>query len=135
MLEKLKTNFYNMITDLGFNITDNRNFETGHSPWLMLRTNGYERVHSLDLQMSKIVLVLDIFSHYNGEREIIRVIDTIADNLKNFITQNQEVLFCYQKNVKILDDKMTGPVRKHGVVVYEFMMGTDNDEEGEKPNE
>ena len=25
--------------------------------------------------------------------------------------------------MKILDDKPTGPVRKHGVVVYEFLMG------------
>ena len=36
---------------------------------------------------------------------------------------NPDVLFCYQKTVKILDDKSTGPVRKHGVVVYEFLLG------------
>jgi hypothetical protein len=25
--------------------------------------------------------------------------------------------------MKILDDKATGPVRKHGVITYEFLMG------------
>jgi hypothetical protein len=136
MLEKLKTDFYSMITELGFNVSDNRNFETGNSPWLILRTNGYERIHSLGLRMSKIVLVLDIFSQYNGEREIIWAIDKIADKLEDFLAQHQEVLFCHQKTVKILDDKATGPVRKHGVAVYEFMVGIDvNTGEETEPNE
>lgn len=136
MLEKLKTDFYTMITELDFNVSDNRNFETGNSPWLVLRTNGYERVHSLGLRMSKIVLILDIFSQYNGEKEIIQAVDKIADNLEEFLNQHQEILFCHQKTVKILDDKATGPVRKHGVVVYEFMMGINTPEEEEtEPNE
>ena len=32
-------------------------------------------------------------------------------------------MFAYQKTLKILDDKSTGPVRKHGVVTYEFLLG------------
>lgn len=135
MLEKLKTDFYGMITELGFNVSDNRNFEIGGSPWLVLRTNGYERTRSLDLRTSKIILVLDIFSEYSGEREIIQAIDKIADNLEDFLTQHQEVIFCHQKTVKILDDKTTGPVRKHGVVSYEFLMGINTPEEEAEPNE
>ena len=136
MLEKLKTDFYGMITELGFNVSDNRNFEIGGSPWLVLRTNGYQRVHSFGLSASKITLVLDIFSQYNGEREIIKVIDKVASNLESFILQHPEVLYCFQKTVKILDDKATGPVRKHGVVSYEFLMGINTPEEEEaEPNE
>lgn len=134
MLEKLKTDFYNMIAGLGFYITDTRNFETGNSPWLMLRTNGYQRVHSLGLRMSKITLVLDIFSKYNGEKEIIVAVDKIADHIEEFLAEHPEVLFCHQKTLKILDDKTTGPVRKHGVLSYEFLMGesTVMEEEGEE---
>lgn len=136
MLEKLKTDFYCLLVELGFNISDNRNFEEGSSPWMMLRTNGYQRVQSFGLSASKITLVLDIFSQYNGEREIIKVIDKIAENLEPFILQHPEVLYCFQKTVKILDDKATGPVRKHGVVSYEFLMGIDTPEEEEtEPNE
>ena len=136
MLEKLKTDFYCLLVELGFNISDNRNFEEGSSPWMMLRTNGYQRVQSFGLSASKITLVLDIFSQYNGEREIIKVIDKIAENLEPFILQHSEVLYCFQKTVKILDDKATGPVRKHGVVSYEFLMGINTPEEEEaEPNE
>ena len=136
MLEKLKTDFYAMIAGFGYNVSDNRNFETGDSPWLVLRSNGYQRAHSIGLRMSKITLVLDVFSQYSGEREIIKVIDKIADNLEEFLVQHPEVLFCHQKSMKILDDKATGPVRKHGVVSYEFLMGINTPEEEEtEPNE
>lgn len=133
MLEKLKTDFYAMIAGLGYNVSDNRQFETGGSPWLVLRSNGYQRAHSVGLRLSKITLVLDIFSQYSGEREIIQVIDKIADNLEEFLAEHPEVLFCHQKSMKILDDKATGPVRKHGVVSYEFLMGLEKtaNEEGE----
>lgn len=133
MLEKLKTDFYAMIAGLGYNVSDNRNFETGDSPWLVLRSNGYQRAHSVGLRLSKITLVLDIFSQYNGEREVIQVIDKVADSLEEFLAKHPEVLFCHQKSMKILDDKATGPVRKHGVVSYEFLMGSDKiaNEEGE----
>lgn len=135
MLEKLKTDFYAMLVELGLNVSDNRNFEEGESPWMMLRTNGYQRVQSFGLSASKITLVLDIFSQYNGEREIIKVIDKVASNLESFILQHPEVLYCFQKTVKILDDKTTGPVRKHGVVSYEFLMGINTPEEEVEPNE
>lgn len=135
MLEKLKTDFYGMLVELGFNISDSRNFEIGESPWMILRTNGYQRVQSFGVSASKITLVLDIFSQYNGEREIIKAIDKIADNLEPFILNHPEVLYCYQKTVKILDDKTTGPVRKHGVVSYEFLMGINTPEEEAEPNE
>lgn len=131
MLEKLKTDFYTMIAGLGYNITDTRNFEEGGSPWLMLRTNGYQRVESFNLTASKITLALDIFSQYSGEREIIRVVDNIAGHLNGFVEEHPEVLFCYQKTLKILDDKATGPVRKHGVLTYEFLMGQDASVESE----
>jgi hypothetical protein len=136
MLEKLKTDFYSMLVGLGYKVSDNRQFDEGGSPWLVLRSNGYKRIHSVGLQMSKITLVLDIFSQYNGEREIILVVDEIADHLEEFLTAHSEVLFCHQKTMKILDDKATGPVRKHGVVSYEFLMGVHAPEEEEtEPNE
>lgn len=133
MLEKLKTDFYTMLVEeLGLNVRDNRNFEDGESPWLLLRTNGYQRVHSLGVRMSKITLVLDVFSQYSGEREIIQIVDKVADSIDGFLAQHPEVLFCHQRTVKILDDKSTGVVRKHGVIAYEFMMGEHFALEGEE---
>lgn len=135
MLEKLKTDFYAMLMGLGYKVSDNRQFEEGSSPWLVLRSNGYQRVHCIGLRMSKITLVLDVFSQYNGEREIILVVDKIADCLEEFLAEHPEVLFCHQKTMKILDDKTTGPVRKHGVISYEFLMGIDMPVEEETEGE
>lgn len=135
MLEKLKIDFYNLIAGLGFSITDTRNFEENKSPWMMLRTGGYQRSHSLDVKTSKITLILDVFSQYNGEREIIQAVEKIADNIERFILDHPEVLFCQQKAMKILDDKATGPVRKHGVVSYEFLLGEETVREEPEENE
>lgn len=135
MLEKLKTDFYNMIAELGFTISDNRNFDDGNSPWLILRTNGYEKTHSFQLDMARVILVLDIFSQYNGEKEIIQAIEKISDNLNDFLFSRPEILYCHQKNVKILDDKSTGPVRKHGVITYEFLLSNNTAAEEDVEND
>lgn len=135
MLEKLKIDFYNLIAGLGFSISDTRNYEDNKSPWLMLRTGGYQRSHSLDVKTSKITLVLDIFSQYNGEREIIQAVEKIADNIDGFISSHPEILVCQQKTMRILDDKATGPVRKHGVVSYEFLLGEEDAREEPEENE
>ena len=122
MLAKLKTQFYSLIKDLEYNITDNSE-SGGIFPWLKLRTNGYRTVKSFNVNMSSAVLVLDIFSKYQGEKEIIEIVEEINEHLHELQEANPEIMFAYQKTLKILDDGATGPVRKHGVVVYEFLMG------------
>lgn len=122
MLTKLKTQFYSLIKNLGYNITDNAEYKE-QFPWLMLRTNGYQTMNSFNVNISSAVLVLDIFSTYSGEKEIIEIVENIGEHLKELQDNNSEIMFAYQKTMKILDDKSTGPVRKHGVVVYEFLLG------------
>lgn len=122
MLAKLKTQFYSLLKGLGYNVTDNAEYREDF-PWLMVRTNGYQSVNSFNLNVSGVTLALDIFSTYPGEKEIIEIVENIGSHLDELRKANPEILFCYQKTMKILDDKPTGPVRKHGVVVYEFLMG------------
>lgn len=122
MLAQLKSQFYSLIKGKGYNITDNAEYKENF-PWLMLRTNGYQILNSFNAKTSNITLVLDIFSQYSGEKEIIEIAEDIQGLLEQLQKSNPYILFAYQKNLKILDDKKTGPVRKHGVVVYEFSMG------------
>ena len=89
----------------------------------MLRTNGYRTLNSFNVNVSSATLVLDIFSKYPGEKEIIDIVENIGAHLNEVQENNPDVMFAYQKTLKILDDKSTGPVRKHGVVVYEFLLG------------
>lgn len=122
MLANLKSQFYSLIKGLGYNITDNAEYKE-QFPWLMLRTNGYRTMNSFNVNISSAALVLDIFSTYSGEKEIIEIVENIGEHLKELQDNNPDIMFAYQKTLKILDDKSTGPVRKHGVVVYEFLLG------------
>lgn len=122
MLYKLKTQFYSLLKELGYNITDSAEYKENF-PWLMLRTDGYTAFRSFNTNISNITLTLDIFSTYCGEKEIIEIADDIESHLSEMRQDNPEVLYCYQKTMKILDDKSTGPVRKHGIITYEFLMG------------
>ena len=122
MLANLKSQFYSLIKGLGYNITDNAEYKE-QFPWLMLRTNGYRTMNSFNVNISSAILVLDIFSTYSGEKEIIEIVENIGEHLKELQDNNPDIMFAYQKTLKILDDKSTGPVRKHGVVTYEFLLG------------
>ena len=122
MLANLKSQFYSLIKGLGYNITDNAEYKE-QFPWLMLRTNGYRTMNSFNVNISSAVLVLDIFSTYSGEKEIIEIVENIGEHLKELQDNNPDIMFAYQKTLKVLDDKSTGPVRKHGVVTYEFLLG------------
>lgn len=122
MLDKLKSQFYSLLKELGYNVTDNAEYKENF-PWLMLRTEGHTAFRSFNASISNITLTLDIFSSYFGEKEIIEIAGNIESHLNELYQSNPEVLYCYQKTMKILDDKTTGPVRKHGVIVYEFLMG------------
>lgn len=131
MLSKLKIQFYSLIKDLGYKITDNGDYVEDF-PWLMLRTGGYKSLDAFNTNISTITLILDIFSNYPGEKEIIEIIEDINNNLSILKENNSDILFYQQKTTKILDDKSTGPVRKHGVVSYEFLLGYGVQPEGEE---
>ena len=118
----LKTKFYSLIKNLGYKITDNGDYVEDF-PWLMLRLTNHQFSRSYDTLNHFVVFTLDIFSTYSGEKEILEIAENIANSLWDFQNENPEILYCHQKMFKILDDKSTGPVRKHGVVNYEFMLG------------
>lgn len=122
MLSNLKSQFYSLIKEKGYNITDSAQYKE-QFPWLMLRTNGYQSMNSFNTEISYITLALDIFSQYNGEKEIIEIIKDIQSILLELQNEIPQILYAFQKSAKILDDKSTGVVRKHGVIVYEFLMG------------
>jgi hypothetical protein len=122
MLIDLKRKFYTLIRDLGYNITDSGDY-VEQFPWLMLRLTNSQLLQSIDTTINRVVLTLDIFSTYSGEKEILEIVENINNQLQNFQNENPEILFAYQKMFKIMGDKATGPVKKHGIVNYEFILG------------
>lgn len=134
MVINLKKKFYTLIHNLGYNITDNGAY-VENFPWLMLRLTNSQFLQSIDTSINRVVLTLDVFSTYAGEQEILEIGENIANHLQSFQNENPEILFAYQKMFKILDDKATGPVRKHGVINYEFLLGQGLIPEEEAPDE
>ena len=122
MLKRIKERFYSLVKGLNYNITDNSTYSENF-PWLMLRLGNATNLNTFDLRVNAISLTLDIFSTYNGELEIIDIVEDITAHLNDLIKEMPELLYAYQKTFKILDDKSTGPVRKHGIVVYDFLLG------------
>ena len=128
MISKVKTELYNLIKELGYNITDNGDFHEDF-PWLMLKTSGATAFQTMDTAYTTIVFSLDIFSTYSGEKEILTIIDNITSHLNDLLKIDKSIIYIQQTSTKILGDKATGPVRKHGIVNYSVIVASHIGEE------
>ena len=128
MISKVKTELYNLIKELGYNITDNGDFHEDF-PWLMLKTSGATAFQTMDTAYTTIVFSLDIFSTYSGEKEILAIIDNITSHLNDLLKIDKNITYIQQTSTKILGDKATGPVRKHGIVNYSVIVASPIGEE------
>ena len=128
MISKVKTELYNLIKELGYNITDNGDFHEDF-PWLMLKTSGATAFQTMDTAYTNIVFSLDIFSTYSGEKEILAIIDNITSHLNDLLKIDKNIIYIQQTSTKILGDKATGPVRKHGIVNYSVIVASPIGEE------
>ena len=99
MVIKLKSQFYSLIKNLGYNITDNGQY-VENFPWLMLRLTDNQFSRSQDVLKHRVVLTLDIFSTYAGEKEILEIVNNISNALWEFQNSNPEILYAYQKMFK-----------------------------------
>lgn len=121
MFQAIKKGFYELAKGLGYNVSDNGTYRD-QFPWLMIKTAGASSVKALDVRIDSYSIALDIFSTYNGEQEILNIVEHINGELPNMMTQFPQIQFVELSNLKILNDKETGPVRKHGVVVFRFIL-------------
>ena len=135
MLTTVKTALYQLIKGLNYNISDNGAYRENF-PWLMLRTSRQQVAQSFDVQYQVINLIIDIFSVYPGEKEIIDIAENITSNIQTLRLDLPEITYIEQSGLKILDDNTTGPVRKHGVLSYQFILtiGMKEVEENEATN-
>lgn len=127
MLEKIKTQFYSLLKDLGYKASDNGTYNDDF-PWLMVRTGSYQSYESYDVKYDMITLILDVFSTYNGEKEIIEISENILKHLQELRKNNPDITSVSQSGMLIIGDKETGPVRKHGIIKYSFVATSSTEE-------
>ena len=128
MVEKIKTELCGLIKQLGYNITDNGAY-VENFPWLMARVSSHSRTDTIDTRIDAVTITIDIFSKYKGEKEILTITEDIANHIQKIRTDNPEVIFIDQRDLKILDDNKTGPVKKHGVLTFQFILSSNLIEE------
>lgn len=109
-------------------ISDNGNFE-GEYPQIMLRVADYNRRHYLNTRMENISFTLDIFSLYSGEEEIIDLESKISELMAEVAKEDPKVMGWMLKTMKIMDNNNKGPVNKHGILTYQFMLAVGDDNE------
>ena len=123
MISKLKKQLIELIQSLGYNISDNGAYEESF-PWLMLRTSGHNRQDSWDIRYDIISLTIDIFSSYTGEKEILDIIENISNNINTMRKENESIMAISQMSCRVVDDNSKGPVKKHGVITYRFLLSS-----------
>lgn len=121
MLQVVKKQLYELVQELGYNITDNGSYKENF-PWLMLRTNRFVSADSNDVRYQMCSFIIDVFSTYNGEKEILDIVEDINNHLQELRESNPYITQVSQTNLKIIGDKETGPVRKHGIANYQFIL-------------
>ena len=128
MISKIKTELYDLIKGLGYNVTDNGDFHENF-PWLMLKTSEAVTFQTIDTLYTTARFSLNIFSTYSGEKEILAIIDNITNHLNDLLKIDKNIIYVQQISTKILGDKITGPVRKHGIVNYSIIVASPIGEE------
>jgi hypothetical protein len=116
MILQIKQQIYELLTSLGYHVMDNPYLtEERNFPYLMITLNNATRIKYKNCYSDKIKFKIDIFSNYSGEKEVFEIEDNIYNNLEA-LYDNEYVTAAYESSFKIIDDKTTGVLIKHGVL-------------------
>lgn len=122
MLLEIKQEIFNMLqNELGYRVTDNPYQQELEEifPTVFLTVSNANRVNVKNNGfICNFTFKIDIFSEYNGEKEIILMEEDIAALLPDLMERFEYIVGVSEHNFKILDDKSTSVVRKHGVILY-----------------
>lgn len=122
MLLEIKQEIFNMLqNELGYRVTDNPYQQELEEifPTVFLTVSNANRVNVKNNGfICNFTFKIDIFSEYNGEKEIILMEEDIAALLPDLMERFEYIVGVSEHSFKILDDKSTSVVRKHGVILY-----------------
>lgn len=122
MLLEIKQEIFNMLqNELGYRVTDNPYQQELEEifPTVFLTVSNANRVNVKNNGfICNFTFKIDIFSEYNGEKEIILMEEDIAALLPDLMERFEYIIGVSEHSFKILDDKSTSVVRKHGVILY-----------------
>ena len=119
IIADLKKQIYEILTDkLKYNVQDNP-YEQQNKifPCVILTLQNGKKDAYKNNYVFTTTFKIDIFSNYNGEKEILDMEHEIFEALQSLYI-NEFVTYVRESGFRILDDKSTAVVRKHGVLQY-----------------
>lgn len=124
IVTELKKKFYDILTNLNYEVADNKESISDDTPFphILLRMNMGSRDRIKNVTINRIRFTIDIFSEYNGEAEILDIEQKIFDATKE-LYDIKNVVYVQESSFRILDDKSTGVVMKHGILNYMVILG------------
>lgn len=119
IITDIKTKFFKILTeDLGYATKDHSEVnEDTIFPNISISTTSIQRTKLHGAEVMRFTFVLDIFSIYDGEKELLEMEEAIFNALDG-LYDIDGVVYVQQKGFKILEDKSTGTVMQHGVGRY-----------------
>lgn len=121
MILEIKQKFFEILTStLGYSVYDNPQNDNTTYPWIRFSLGNITRDTFQDNFVYSYHFYIDIFSNYDGEKEILEMEESIFEELQQ-LYEIEGVTYIRENSFKILDDKSLGPVRKHGAIKYTIL--------------
>ena len=117
--QELKTHFVELLHSLHYNVDDTGTYRDGY-PWIKISISSIFNATTRYVHQRKVVIKLDIFSAYNGEKEILDILENIENAAQNDWFESPNIETWQFDRCQIIDDQETGPCRKHGIAFYTF---------------
>ena len=134
MIQEIKKQIYDTLSNtLGYNVSDNAS-EKKKYPYVRIILSNTTRDKFKNVFQYKVKYQIDIFSDYDGEAEILQMENEIFEALIPALYENENVTYVRENSFRIIDDKSTGVVRKHGIIQYTILSTGGVIEEDESEN-
>lgn len=122
IVQELKKRIYQILSsDLKYNIKDSSS-DSDVFPSLKLQLLGCMRDRYRNVFVNNIKFQIDIFSEYDGEKEILEIEEAIFNKMRE-VYDIPGVVYIQESDFRILDDKSLGYTLKHGIISYAFYTG------------
>lgn len=137
IVNQIKKQIYNILSeDLKYNVMDNPyNTKERTFPYVILNLQNVTRDSYKNSYQYMIKYKIDIFSNYDGEKEILEMEQAIFNHMEK-LYDNEFVTYFRESSFRIMDDKSTSVTRKHGIITYTIIStgGIVEDEQTDETN-
>lgn len=137
IVNQIKKQIYNILSeDLKYNVMDNPyNMKERTFPYVILNLQNVTRDSYKNSYQYMIKYKIDIFSNYDGEKEILEMEQAIFNHMEK-LYDNEFVTYFRESSFRIMDDKSTSVTRKHGIITYTIIStgGIVEDEQTDETN-